>query len=83
VDETTDSMDHFIANLVAGKFDIEVPSNPHLICSKVLHRTNRSTLAKFVDGLWPTGVREKVLNFVFRCCGIYAESCNCVESASP
>jgi hypothetical protein len=29
VDKTTDSMGHFIANLVAGKLDIEVPSNPH------------------------------------------------------
>jgi hypothetical protein len=53
----------FIANFVAGKLDIEVPSNPHLICSKVLHHKNHSTLARFVkDGLkmlWPTGVHEE------------------------
>jgi hypothetical protein len=65
VDETTDSVGHFIANLVAGKLDIEVPSNPYLICSKVLHHTNHSTVARFVnDGLeflWPTGVHEKLL----------------------
>jgi hypothetical protein len=36
-----------------------------LICSKVLHHTNNSTVARFVnDGLkklWPTGVHEKLL----------------------
>jgi hypothetical protein len=57
VDETTDPM--------AGKLDTEVPSNPHLICSKVLHHTNHSTVARFVyDGLkvlWPIGVKEKLL----------------------
>jgi hypothetical protein len=36
MDETTDSVDRFIVNLVAGKLDIEVSSNPHLTCSKVL-----------------------------------------------
>jgi hypothetical protein len=65
VDETTDSGGRIIANLVAGKSDTEVPSNPHLICSRVLHYTNHSTVARFVnDGLkvlWPTGVYEEVL----------------------
>jgi hypothetical protein len=57
VDETTDSMGHFIINHVAGKLDMEVLSNPHSICSKVLHHTNRSTVATFViDGL--------------KCCGL-------------
>jgi hypothetical protein len=58
-----DSMAHFIVNLVAGKLHIEVPSNLHLNCLKVLHHTNHSTLARFVnDGfkvLWPTGVHEE------------------------
>jgi hypothetical protein len=62
VDETTDSVDPFTAKLVAGKLDNEVPSNPYLICSKILHHTNYSTVATFVnDGLkvwWPTGVHE-------------------------
>jgi hypothetical protein len=50
--DKTDSMGCFITNLVAGKLDIEVPSNPHLICSKVLHHTNHSAIARFVnDGL--------------------------------
>jgi hypothetical protein len=46
-----------------GELDVEVPCNPHLICSKVLHHTNHSTAARFVnDGLkvlWPAGVHEK------------------------
>jgi hypothetical protein len=36
VDKTTDSVDRIIANLVASKLDIEVPSNPHVIYFKVL-----------------------------------------------
>jgi hypothetical protein len=52
VGETTDSVGRFIANPVAGRLDIEVSSNPHLICSKVLHHTNHSTVGRFVnDGL--------------------------------
>jgi hypothetical protein len=60
VDETTDSVGRFIANLVTGKLDIEVPSNPHLICSKVLHRTNHSTVVKFVIGGLNGVLEEKV-----------------------
>jgi hypothetical protein len=63
LDKTTDSVDRFIANLVAGKLYIEVPSIPHLICTKVLHHTNHSTVVRFVnDGLkvlWPTRVHEE------------------------
>jgi hypothetical protein len=50
---------------VAGKLDSEIPHNPHLICSEVLHHTNHSTLARFVnDGLkvsWPTGVHAVLI----------------------
>jgi hypothetical protein len=63
VDETTDSMGCFIANLGAGKLDGEVPSNPHLICFEVLHHTNHSTVARFVDDglsvLRTIGVKEE------------------------
>jgi hypothetical protein len=65
-DKTTDSLGRFIANLAADKLDNEVPSNPHLVCSKVLRHTNNSTVARYAnDGLrelWPTGVHwENVL----------------------
>jgi hypothetical protein len=63
VDETTDSVGRFIANFEAGKLDSEVSSNPHLICSKILHHTNYSTVVRYVnDGLkllWPIGVHEQ------------------------
>jgi hypothetical protein len=36
VDRTMDSMDHFIANLVVGKLDIEVPSNPHTCTIQII-----------------------------------------------
>jgi hypothetical protein len=69
VDETTDSMCHFIVNLVAVKLDIEVPSNPHFICPKDQHHINYSTVAKFVnDGLkvlWPTRVHMNMVLFLY------------------
>jgi hypothetical protein len=59
----------FIANLVAGKSDTEVPSNPHLICSKVLRHTNHSTVARFVnDGpklLWPAIIQEETVLILY------------------
>jgi hypothetical protein len=62
-------MSPLIAKLVAGKLDTEVPSSPHLICSKVLHHTNYSTVSRFVnDGLkmlWPTGVHEEKVLILF------------------
>jgi hypothetical protein len=63
VDETTDSVGSIIANLVAGKLDTKVSSNPHLICFKVLHHTIHYTVSRFANEvLWPTGVHdEKVL----------------------
>jgi hypothetical protein len=64
--DKTDSMGCFITNLVAGKLGIEVPSNPHLICSKVLHHTNYCAIARFVnDGLKMFRVhKKKVLIFI-------------------
>jgi hypothetical protein len=49
-----------------ASLDIEVPSNPTFNCPKVLHCTNHSTVARFVNDkvLWPTGIHEeKVLIF--------------------
>jgi hypothetical protein len=64
VDETTDSVDPFFANLLAGKLDFEVPSNPHLACYKVLYHVHNSTVARFMNErlklLWPTGIHGEV-----------------------
>jgi hypothetical protein len=56
-------MGRFIANLVAGKLDIEVA---RLIRSKIQRHTNHSTVARPVNGrlrmLWLRGVHDgKVL----------------------
>jgi hypothetical protein len=52
VNEIMSSVVCFTVNLVAGKLDIEVPSNPHLICSRLLDHTDLFTAAGFVsDGL--------------------------------
>jgi hypothetical protein len=63
VDETTDYVGRFIVNILPGKLNTEVPSNPQLICSKVRDHTNHSNAARFVnDGfkmLWHIGVHEE------------------------
>jgi hypothetical protein len=45
------SMDCFLANLVAGKLNTEVLSNPYLMSSEVLDHINHSTLIRFVNDL--------------------------------
>jgi hypothetical protein len=67
VDEAMDFMSCLNMSLVAVKLDIEVLSNSHMICFKVLAHTDHSTVARFVrDGLKvlrTTGVHgEKVLS---------------------
>jgi hypothetical protein len=49
VDETTDYVGRFIVNILPGKLDTEVQSNPQSICSKVLGHANHSTVARFVN----------------------------------
>jgi hypothetical protein len=65
---------------VAGKLDIELPSNPNLICSKVQHHSNHSTVARFVkDGLkvwWPTRVHEEKMLI------LYSDAAACVLKAA-
>jgi hypothetical protein len=83
VDETMDSMGRFNMNCVGVKLYIEVLSNSHLICFKVLDYTDHSTVARFVRvaaywSSWGEGV-----NFVFLCYSIYAESCNYIKILLP
>ena len=48
IDETTDDCGRYIANLIVGKL-CEEPGKPHLLTSKLLERTNHSTVARFVN----------------------------------
>lgn len=66
VDETTDAMGRYIANLVVGKMDPDVPSLSHLLCSKSIDKVNHKEIAYFVNKglqlLYPGGVDDsKVL----------------------
>jgi hypothetical protein len=88
VDETTDSVNRFIVNPVAGKLATEVPSNPHLIRSEDLHHTSHSTVARFVNdelikccGL--PGSRGAAANFVSRCCGTYTKAATALKVFYP
>uniref|UniRef100_A0A915EFN7 DUF659 domain-containing protein n=1 Tax=Ditylenchus dipsaci TaxID=166011 RepID=A0A915EFN7_9BILA len=52
VDETTDMMGRYVANLIVGKLDSQGASRPYLVSVKMLEQTNHSTISRFVnDGL--------------------------------
>jgi hypothetical protein len=63
VDEKTDALGRFVANLIVGKLDPEAHSKSFVIFSKVFENTNHSAVARFVkDGLkvmWPHSVQEE------------------------
>ncbi|XP_023215156.1 uncharacterized protein LOC111617975 [Centruroides sculpturatus] len=49
VDETTDSLGRYVANLIVGKLDADGPSRAYLIYTKQLTKTNHETVAHFVN----------------------------------
>ena len=49
VDETTDACGRYIANLIIGVLDEEIPTTGYLICSKELESTNSNTVSRFVN----------------------------------
>lgn len=52
VDETTDTCGRYIANLVIGVLNEEIPTKGFLITTKELNKTNSNTITKFInDGL--------------------------------
>lgn len=52
VDETTDSMGRYVANLIVGVLDVAGWTTPFLVSVKMLEATNHSTVARFVnDGI--------------------------------
>ena len=66
VDETTDPMGRYIANLIVGKLDPNQASTPHLLCCKQLEKVNSQSIAYFINKglqlLYPGGVDDsKVL----------------------
>lgn len=66
VDKTTDPRGKYVANFIVGKLNADSPSKSYLLTSKVLEKTNNSTIAQFVNNclklLWPEGNNhDKVL----------------------
>lgn len=63
VDETTDAVGRYVANILVGKLTVTEYGAPHLLASKVLERTNNSTIARFVNDsfhvLWPEEIKEE------------------------
>ncbi|KAJ4437334.1 hypothetical protein ANN_17473, partial [Periplaneta americana] len=49
VDETSDPMNRYIANMAVGKLSPDGPSIPHLVCVKELSKVNSQAIAYFVD----------------------------------
>lgn len=62
VDETTDVRGRYVANLIVGKLDPNSSSRAYLICTKQLEKTNKQTVANFVNNglkvLYPNSIDE-------------------------
>uniref|UniRef100_A0A183BPS3 DUF659 domain-containing protein n=1 Tax=Globodera pallida TaxID=36090 RepID=A0A183BPS3_GLOPA len=60
VDETTDPLGRYAANLLVGKLDVSGFYPPNLIAVKMLEKTNFETVSRFVNtGLRDFGVKEE------------------------
>jgi len=49
VDESTDSLGRYVANILVGKLSSLGYSAPHLVSTKVLEKTNHETVSRFVN----------------------------------
>ncbi|KAL4084278.1 hypothetical protein QTP88_028103 [Uroleucon formosanum] len=62
IDQTTDSLGRFVANIIIGTLETDKPGQTFLLNSEVLPITNNSTIEKLFDDsmhiLWPEGVRH-------------------------
>lgn len=67
VDETTDAVGRYVANLIVGKL-CEDESTPYLLTCRQLEATNNETIVRFVNSslqiLYPKGAQDKILLFV-------------------
>jgi len=69
IDETTDSLGRYVANVVIGTLETDGPGQTFLLNSEVLTKANHSTISKLFDNsmhlLWPEEVRhDDVLLFL-------------------
>ncbi len=69
IDETTDAVGRYVANVIVGSMDASKPSKVYLLTTEVLDKANSTTIAqlftKALALLWPDGIRhENVLLFL-------------------
>ena len=62
VDETTDKLGRYVANLLVGKMDGQKWHKPHLTSVKVLEKTDFASISRFVND----GIGFIYLNFFKR-----------------
>ncbi|XP_020295632.1 UPF0746 protein DDB_G0281095-like [Pseudomyrmex gracilis] len=59
VDETTDATGQYIANLIVGKLCENEKTQPHLLVSQQLSKTNHASIARFVNSVKDTMAKYK------------------------
>jgi len=69
IDESTDTNGRFIANVVIGILEFDLPSKIFLLTNEILEKANHSTGAKLFEKsmyiLWPNGIHhDDVLLFL-------------------
>lgn len=69
IDESSDAMGRYIANVVIGTLEVHRPGEIFLLTTEVLEKTNYSTISKLFDSamflLWPEGIKhDDVLLFL-------------------
>ncbi|KAJ4444916.1 hypothetical protein ANN_06715 [Periplaneta americana] len=80
VDETSDPMNRYIANMVVGKLSPDGPSIPHLVCVKELSKVNSQAIAYFVNkGLQSLYSEQKLMVLV--CSSLCKDKTGCTASA--
>lgn len=69
IDETTDSVGRYVANVIVGTLEVGNPGKIFLLNSQILEKANHTTIAKLLDTslhiLWPQGIKhDNILLFL-------------------
>jgi len=69
IDETTDSVGRYVANVIVGTLEVGGPGKIFLLNSEILERANHTSIAKLLDTslhiLWPQGIKhDNILLFL-------------------
>ncbi|KAL4085242.1 hypothetical protein QTP88_027101 [Uroleucon formosanum] len=69
IDETTDSVGRYVANVIVGTLEVGGPGKVFLLNSEILEKANHTSIAKLLDTslhiLWPQGIKyDNILLFL-------------------